>query len=126
MLPGEQEWIKAGGQTAWNFIFGLQLRIVIASVLAAVIAELSDTYTYQWWVLGIGKKMPQWTRVFVSNGISIPIDSILFPLIAFSGIYDWNGIMQIFWTNIELKALFTLLSFWLIYLVPEKPIYGGS
>ncbi|MDM7912361.1 MAG: VUT family protein, partial [Methanotrichaceae archaeon] len=67
---------------------------------------------------------PQWSRVFVSNSISIPIDSLLFPLIAFFGVVSADAMMQMFWTNIIVKAIVTLLAFWTIYLVPEKPIYS--
>ena len=66
---------------------------------------------------------PQWSRVFVSNSISIPVDSILFPLIAFSGIISASAMTEMFYTNITVKAIVTLLAFWTIYLVPEKPIY---
>lgn len=122
-LPAETSWAAAGGQTAWVFLFGLQFRIVIGSIITMVIAELIDTYVYQIWTRGIGKNKPQWTRVVVSNSVSIPIDSILFPLIAFAGVVSWTAMFQMFVTNIVVKAIMTGLSFWMIYLVPEKPIY---
>jgi len=123
LMPSETGWAAAGGQAAWQFLFGIQLRIVIGSVLAQIVAELADTYTYQYWTMGIGKDKPQWTRVFISNAVSIPIDSILFPIIAFAGIVSVPVMWQMFLTNIIVKAIITLLSFWMIYLVPEKPIY---
>src|SRR3989338_3421100 len=85
-LPPEPEWAAQGGQKAWEFIFGLVPRIVIASIIAEIVSELLDTEVYQWWVSGIGRKKPQWLRVFVSNSISIPLDSVIFPLIAFAGV----------------------------------------
>lgn len=123
ILPAETSWAAAGGQTAWQFLFGIQLRIVIASILAQIFAELTDTEVYHFWTKGIGKNKPQWTRVIISNIISIPVDSILFPLIAFSGIVSTDIIFQMFWTNIAMKLIITLLVFWTIYLVPEKPIF---
>lgn len=123
IMPPETSWAAAGGQSAWQFLFGLQFRIVIASIIAQIIAELADTWTYQKWTTGFGKNKPQWSRVFVSNAISIPIDSILFPIIAFAGVVSFDAIGQMFWTNIAMKAIITLLVFWTIYLVPEKPIY---
>lgn len=122
-LPAEASWAGAGGQTAWGFLFGIQIRVVIGSILAQIVAELADTWTYHKWTTGFGKDKPQWLRVVVSNSISIPIDSILFPVIAFMGIVSTTAIWQMFWTNIELKAIVTALSWWMIYLVPEKPIY---
>jgi uncharacterized PurR-regulated membrane protein YhhQ (DUF165 family) len=139
VLPAEPSWADAGGQAAWQFLFGiidsaeggawwqavfsLQLRIVLGSIITMVIAELIDTYVYHLWTTGIGKNRPQWSRVFVSNSISIPVDSILFPLIAFSGIISTTAMTEMFYTNIVVKAIITLLAFWTIYLVPEKPIY---
>ncbi len=126
MLPAETSWSIAGGQKAWEFLFGIQLRIVIGSVIAFLISEIIDTYVYQFWTLGIGSHMPQWTRVAVSNSFSIPIDSILFPIIAFTGIVPGTVILQMFLTNIAVKAIMTLFTFWMIYLVPENPIYVSN
>jgi len=123
ILPAEPEWALAGGQTAWKFLFGIQIRVVIGSIIAMVISELADTQTYQMWTTGIGKGKPQWLRVVISNAVAIPIDSLLFPIIAFLGIVSWSVIWQMFFANILIKGVVTALSFWMIYLVPEKPIY---
>lgn len=123
MLPAEPSWASAGGQLAWNFLFGIQFRIVIASILSQFIAESADTWTYQVWTDGFGKNKPQWLRVVVSNAVSTPIDSILFPIIAFAGIVGQGVVFQMFYTGLLIKAITTALSFWMIYLVPEKPIY---
>lgn len=122
-MPAQPDWAGQGGQMAWEFLFGIQLRIVIGSIITALIAELTDTYVYHWWVSGIGKHRADWTRVFISNAASIPVDSILFPLIAFTGIVGADAMMQMFGTNIAVKAITTILAFWTIYLVPERPIY---
>lgn len=137
LLPAQTDWANSGGQAAWTFLFGildssgqgwqsvfsLQMRIVLASILTALLAELIDTKVYRIWTEGKRRSWPQWTRVFASNAISIPIDSLLFPVIAFMGILGAEGLVQMIWTNILVKAVITLLVFWTIYLVPEKPIY---
>ncbi len=125
-LPPQAEWAAAGGQKAFEFIFGIVPRIVIASIIAEIISELVDTEVYQWWVSGIGKKRPQWARVIVSNSISIPLDSVIFPVIAFSGVLSFGSLVVMILSNILTKAVITLLSFWMIYLVPEKPIYTSD
>ena len=122
-LPPQAEWAAAGGQKAFEFVFGLVPRIVIASIIAELISELVDTEVYQWWTSGIGKRKPQWMRVIISNSISIPIDSIIFPLIAFSGVLPFSALIIMFLSNILVKAIITAFTFWMIYLVPEKPIY---
>ena len=124
LLPAQTDWANGGGQTAWEFLFSLQMRIVLASILTALIAELIDTKVYQLWTRGGREKWPQWTRVFASNSVSIPVDSLLFPIIAFAGVVGAQGLQQMVWTNIIVKGLVTALVFWTIYLVPEKPIYG--
>jgi uncharacterized integral membrane protein (TIGR00697 family) len=123
LMPAEPSWAAAGGQVAWEFLFSLQLRIVLASIITGLIAELIDTKVYHLWTRGIGLNRPQWTRVFASNSISIPIDSVLFPLIAFFGIISADAMVQMFWTNLIVKVIVTMLAFWTIYLVPERPIY---
>jgi uncharacterized integral membrane protein (TIGR00697 family) len=123
MLPAQTDWANSGGQIAWEFLFSLQMRIVLASILTALIAELIDTRVYQLWMRGGREKWPQWTRVFASNSVSIPVDSLMFPIIAFAGVLGAEGLQQMVWTNLIVKALVTVLVFWTIYLVPEKPIY---
>ncbi len=137
LLPAEPSWSQAGGQAAWSFLFGLadaggpwwhsifslQMRVVLGSIITGLIAELLDTFVYEQWAGGWGMNRPQWTRVFVSNSLSIPVDSLLFPLIAFSGIVSSETMVQMFQTNLAIKALITVLSFWTIYLVPEERIY---
>jgi hypothetical protein len=123
LLPAQTDWAASGGQVAWEFLFSLQMRITLASILAALLSELIDTKVYQLWTAGRRASWPQWTRVFASNSISIPVDSLIFPIIAFAGVVEAEGLQQMFWTNIIVKAIVTALVFWTIYLVPEKPIY---
>ena len=123
MMPAQTDWAASGGQSAWEFLFSLQMRITLASILTALIAELIDTKVYQLWTSGRRAGWPQWTRVAVSNSVSIPVDSLLFPIIAFAGVVGTEGLHQMFWTNIIVKAAITALVFWTIYLVPERPIY---
>jgi uncharacterized PurR-regulated membrane protein YhhQ (DUF165 family) len=62
-------------------------------------------------------------RLLVFPSACAPVDSILFPLIAFTGIVGVDSMMQMFGTNIAVKAITTLLAFWTVYPVPERPIY---
>lgn len=96
---------------------------MIASIIAEIVSELVDTKVYQWWVAEIGKKKPRWLRVVISNSISIPIDSVIFPFVGFFGALPFSVLIVMMLSNILTKAVITALSFWMIYLVPEKPIY---
>jgi uncharacterized PurR-regulated membrane protein YhhQ (DUF165 family) len=56
------------------------VRIVGASVTAILIAESADTEIYQRLI-----KRNWYVRVAASNGVSAPLDSIIFTLLAFAG-----------------------------------------
>jgi len=122
-LPPQSEWALAGGQKAFEFIFGLMPRIVIASIISEIISELVDTEVYQRWTCGIGAKKPQWMSVIVSNSVSIPLDSIIFPTIAFAGLLSFGSLVIMMLSNLLVKAIVTIATLWMIYLVPEKKIY---
>lgn len=119
-LEPETSWADAGGQTAWAFVFGLVPRIVVASIIAEVLSELTDTEVYRVWMERRTRALPQWTRVLASNAISIPLDSLLFVTIAFAGVLSTDALAAMFLTNILVKGFFSLLSMWLIYVVPHK------
>ncbi len=97
-------------------------RIVAASILAELVAELVDTEVYHLWVTRVTTRY-QWSRVLVSNAISVPLDSIIFAVAAFGGALPWAVVLDIIIANIAIKLLTTLASLWLIYLVPEgRPV----
>ncbi|MCJ7726031.1 MAG: queuosine precursor transporter [Acidimicrobiia bacterium] len=99
-------------------------RIVFASILAEVVAELIDTEAYSAWVKRFGVRH-QWGRVLVSNAVAIPVDSVIFVLIAFAGVVTAGEVWEIFTTNVVVKGLVTVVSIPWIYLVrarvPEPP-----
>ena len=115
-LPQEPEWGKGDEFAA---ILGPVWRIVIASIVAEVISELIDTEVYHIWVSRITRKY-QWARVLVSNAVSIPIDSLIFCWGAFGLEYPNSVVWEIFFLNVIVKGLVTVVSLPAIYLVKEK------
>jgi hypothetical protein len=115
-LPGDP---AVGPQLEFSVVLSPVWRIVIASILAEVIAEMLDTEIYHLWVTRITKRY-QWMRVLVSNAVSIPIDSLIFVWGAFSGIYAPSVIWSIFIANLILKGIVTLIGLPLIYVVKER------
>lgn len=111
--------MNVGAQSNWNSVLAPVWRIVIASIAAEVLAELIDTEVYHLWVLRVTMKY-QWMRVLVSNAASIPLDSLLFCWLAFGGIMPVAVVWSIFWANVMLKGIVTVLGLPLIYLVKEK------
>ena len=109
-------------QEAYRTVLGVVPRVVLASIVAEVVAQVMDTVIYQkWW--DRFPKAPQWTRVLVSNAVAIPIDSILFTLIAFYGIFPISALWTMTWGQIVFKSALTILSTPMIYLIPQNPYF---
>ena len=96
-------------------------RIVFASIIAEVIGELIDTEVYSAWVRRFGDTR-QWGRVLSSNVVAIPIDSVIFALIAFAGLVPGSVVWEIIWLNIVFKGVVTLISIPLIYTIKPSPL----
>ncbi len=94
-------------------------RIVVASIVAEIVSEFTDTEVYHLWVTRVTRRY-QWARVLVSNSISVPLDSLIFCWGAFGGQLPAATVWSIFWANILVKGAVTLLSLPGIYLVPER------
>ncbi len=101
------EWLAE----SWEMLAESSWRVFLASTLAIIIAESTDTevyhrYLHQRWIF----------RVLRSNSISIPLDSILFNLIAFAGIFPNLLLVQIIFGEIVVKAAVSVL-----YALVRKP-----
>ncbi|MGD8764422.1 MAG: queuosine precursor transporter, partial [Desulfobacteraceae bacterium] len=105
-LPQDSNW---GLGNEFAAILGPVWRIVMASIIAEVIAELIDTEVYHFWVSRITRRY-QWARVMISNGVSIPIDSLIFCWGAFGFALPHSVVWSIFFANVIVKGLVTLVS----------------
>lgn len=111
----------AGSSEIWGKVLSPVWRITIASILSQLIAELTDTEVYRVWVERITRRY-QWMRVLVSNSISVPLDSLAFSFMAFYGTMPLESVWGIFWANVIIKMLVTVLSLPFIYFVKERTI----
>jgi len=115
------------GGAEFSAIFAPLWRIVCASIIAELVSELIDTEIYHLFVSRVTTRY-QWLRVLVSNSVSVPIDNLLFVLIAFSPftflgaqlVDSWAVAMEIFLFNLLVKYGVTLVSMPLIYLTPDR------
>ncbi len=111
-------------------VLGPVWRIVIASIIAEVISELIDTEVYSAWVRRFGGSN-QWGRVLASNAVALPVDSVLFALIAFSGIGPLEAVVpaavvwEIIYLNVLFKGVVTVASMPLIYAVKPQSVVNG-
>lgn len=80
------------------------LRVIIASITALVLAESVDTEVFH------RARQRSWLlRVLRSNAVSIPVDSLVFNLIAFAGIFPWGLWWGIVFGEVVVKSLVATL-----------------
>jgi len=120
VLPADPEWPL---QQEFAAVLTPVWRIVIASILAEVVSEWADTEIYHLWVTRVTRRF-QWARVLVSNSASLPLDSLVFCWGAFGGRLPAATVWSIFWANVIVKGLVTLVSLPSIYLVRERGVAG--
>jgi hypothetical protein len=108
-----------GEQREFALVLSPVFRIVFASILAEVIAELLDTFMYEQWVRRMGQRY-QWGRVLLSNAVSVPVDSAIFVIGAFYGVLPFDVVFSIFVANVLVKGAVTILSIPGIYMVKEN------
>ncbi len=94
-------------------------RLVIFSLLAQFISELTDTEIYRLYVQKFKEKY-QWGRVLVSNAVSIPIDNLIFCVGAFAFVYEPATIVDIFIFNIIVKYFISIIFIPMFYLKTSK------
>lgn len=115
VLPAD---MTVGAQTEFGDVLITTWRIVAASVIAQLVAELADTEIYQRFVNRFGHRV-QFGRVLASNAVSVPLDSVLFSVIAFGGVFPRSVVIEIIIANIVIKGVSSLLTAPMIYLVPD-------
>ena len=114
----------------FSAVLGPLWRIVIASLLAMVVSELIDTEVYHLWVTKVTTRY-QWARVLLSNAVSVPVDNLIFAIGAFAPLFflsqaqqdaslPWEAVWDIFWVNLAIKGLVSILSIPFIYLTPDR------
>ena len=103
-------WVKSG----YDQIFGVTFRMSIASILAFVIAEYQDVFSFFFLKKKFGNKY-FWIRSNLSNLWSQFLDSGIFMLVAFLGIYPFGTIVMMtipWWIyKVVMGFLYTPLSY---------------
>jgi uncharacterized PurR-regulated membrane protein YhhQ (DUF165 family) len=91
-------FIAAAGMVLESLFLGVEWRIIAASFIAIVLSETVDTEVYQTLL-----QRPWMQRVIGSNLASIPLDSMLFNLIAFAGVFSPGMLTAIIFGEIVAK-----------------------
>ena len=118
-------WAKAGlwAQEGYNLMFGISARISIASLVAFTIGEYQDVISF-FFFKKILRKSGFWLRSTLSNVWSQFLDTVIFMVIAFAGVYSTStliGIMFSWWLyKVAMGFLYTPLSYIAIRLLKDK------
>ena len=88
---------------ATNTIFSLMPRIAIASLAAYLLSQRHDVWAYHFWRKRFSKDNQIWLRNNLSTMVSQLIDSIVFVLIAFYGVFETPVLVEIFISTYILK-----------------------
>lgn len=84
-------------------VFGVLPRIAAASLVAYVISQRHDVWAYSFWRTRFPG--PLWIRNNLSTIVSQLIDSIVFTLVAFLGVFPAGVLLQIVVTTYVIKAI---------------------
>jgi hypothetical protein len=112
VLPWAKEglWAKEG----YNLMFGISARISVASLVAFAIGEYQDVISFFFFKKWFGEKK-FWLVSNLSNLWSQFLDTVIFMLIAFLGVYDNHTLLILILTwwlyKVAMGALYTPLSY---------------
>ncbi len=122
LAPSDPSW---GQGEAFRTIFALDqrlLRIVLASIVAEVASQMANTEVFQWFVTRVTRRH-QWLRTLISNGVAIPLDSLVFAAGAFGWDLPWKTVWEIFVFNVAVKMAVTVVSIPLVYMVRDPETF---
>lgn len=90
--------IAALANVLMSVFLAVPLRIIGASFLAIVLAETADTEIYQRLL-----SYPWLVRVAGSNAVSVPLDTLLFTLVAFGGVLSTRDLVSLLFGEVLIK-----------------------
>jgi queuosine precursor transporter len=102
---------------ATRTIFELMPRIAIASLLAYLLSQRHDVWAFHLWKKYFQKDSQLWIRNNLSTMVSQLIDSVVFVLIAFYGVFESSVLFEIFITTYFLK--------WIVAAADTPFVYWG-
>ncbi len=120
ILPGHEEWTM---QKDFDNILLQMPRLAIASLIAYFVGEYTNSvFLSKMKVITKGKHL--WMRTIGSTLVGEGLDTILFVLIAFAGLYSTGVLFNIMLSNYVFKTLieviFTPITYKIIYFVKQK------
>ncbi len=120
-LPWSSEgaWVMTG----YDQVFGLSVRIAVASLVAFLIAQYQDVLSF-FFFRDKMRIRAFWLRSFLSNVWSQLLDTVIFMLIAFAGVYNVRTLVSIILTwwlyKVAMGFVYTPLSYVGISLLRDR------
>jgi uncharacterized integral membrane protein (TIGR00697 family) len=103
-------------QNALSTVFGLMPRIAAGSLIAYVLSNYHDIWAYAFWKQKKPGRNTLWLRNNLSTFVSQAIDTLVFTLIAFWGVFPTEVLIEIMITTYVLKWVVALCDTPFIYL----------
>ncbi|MDO8514593.1 MAG: queuosine precursor transporter [bacterium] len=104
------EWVHQ----SYSTVFGISVRIAIASLVAFAIAEYQDVLSFFFFKARLGSRL-FWLRSNLSNLWSQLLDTVIFMTIAFAGVYPTPVLLRIMLTwwlfKVAMGFVYTPLSY---------------
>lgn len=104
-IPLAGDEFAAQTQEATSTIFSLMPRIALASLAAYMLSQRHDVWAFHFWKKRFPKSKDLWIRNNLSTLVSQVIDSSVFVLIAFFGVFETDMLLEIFLTTYFLKFI---------------------
>jgi queuosine precursor transporter len=115
-LPAESSW---DNQAAYDTVFGSTPRILFASFCAYLVGEFANSYVLaRMKVITEGRWL--WTRTIGSTIVGQGLDSVIFVLIAFGGVFPTGVVQDMIVTNWVLKTAYETIMTPVTYFVVSK------
>ncbi|MBN2068196.1 MAG: queuosine precursor transporter [Opitutales bacterium] len=111
-IPSENDFV----QESLEQIFGLMPRLMVASFCAYFLSQFHDVWMYHLLKKQAAEGRGLWLRNTVSTSISQAIDSSVFTVIAFWGVFESSLLWEIFLTTYFLKFVVAVLDTPFIYI----------
>ncbi len=117
-LPLEGDEFATVAHDATSTIFSLMPRIAVASLAAYLLSQRHDVWAFHFWRNYFPKEHHLWIRNNLSTMVSQLIDSVVFVLVAFYGVFEWATLLEIFVTTYILK--------WVVAAADTPFVYWGK
>lgn len=113
ILPAAPFWTH---QEAYNVILGAVPRMVVASMLGYIVAQLHDVWAFDYWKRATKGKW-LWLRNNLSTMVSQAIDSTIFLFVAFIGVMPLSEILTMLIAYYVSKIILAIMDTPIVYLL---------